>query len=83
MGRIWAHFPVENHRIIEIIESELADVSTQSKKSEGDDQRWKSDRFLVPFRRGALFSVASYPVPASAPNPRSERPPRTPGEMQT
>ena len=44
---------------------------------------WKTDRFLVPFRPGALFSVASYPVPASAPNPQSQRPPRTPGEMQT
>ena len=42
---------------------------------------WKTDRFLVPFRPGALFPVT--PVPASAPNPRSERPPRTPGEMQT
>ena len=45
-------------------------------------RRWKTGRFLVPFRSGALFSVASYPLPVSAPNPRSERPPRTPGEMQ-
>ena len=26
-------------------------------------QLWKTDRFLVPFRPGALFSIASYPVP--------------------
>ena len=30
-------------------------------------QRWKTDRFLVPFRPGALFSVASYPRPGLSP----------------
>ena len=30
-------------------------------------QRWKTDRFLVPFRPGALFSVASYPRPDLSP----------------
>ena len=30
-------------------------------------QGWKTDRFLVPFRPGALFSVASYPRPALSP----------------
>ena len=29
----------------------------------GMSQRWKTDHFLVPFRPGALFSVASYPPP--------------------
>ena len=32
-----------------------------------DEQGWKTDRFLVPFRRGALFSVASYPRPGLSP----------------
>ena len=31
------------------------------------DQRWKTDRFLVPFRPGALFSVASYLRPGLNP----------------
>ena len=30
-------------------------------------QRWKSDRFLVPLRPGALFSVASYLRPGLSP----------------
>ena len=30
-------------------------------------QRWKTDRFLVPFRPGALFSVASYLRPGLSP----------------
>ena len=31
------------------------------------EQGWKTDRFLVPFRPGALFSVASYPLPGLSP----------------
>ena len=31
------------------------------------EQRWKTDRFLVPFRPGALFSVANYPRPGLTP----------------
>ena len=31
------------------------------------NQGWKTDRFLVPFRPGALFSVASYPRPGLSP----------------
>ena len=31
------------------------------------DQGWKTDRLLVPFRPGALFSVASYPRPGLSP----------------
>ena len=30
-------------------------------------QGWKTDRFLVPLRPGALFSVASYPRPGLSP----------------
>ena len=30
-------------------------------------QPWKTDRFLVPFRPGALFSVASYLCPGLSP----------------
>ena len=31
------------------------------------DQGWKTDRFLGPFRPGALFCVASYPRPGLSP----------------
>ena len=31
------------------------------------NQRWKTDRFLVPFRPGVLFSVASYLRPGLSP----------------
>ena len=36
-------------------------------------QGWKTDRFLVPFRPGALFSVASYPHPGLCPQGRRIR----------
>ena len=31
------------------------------------EQGWKTGRFLVPFRPGAIFSVASYPCPGLSP----------------
>ena len=36
-------------------------------RSSSRRQGWKTDRFLVPFRPGALFSVASYPRPGLSP----------------
>ena len=63
MGRIWAHFPVENHRTIEIIESGgWAGVSTQSKKSAGDDPHiffyiYIAVSFLDTFTTYAFFNI--------------------------
>ena len=48
--------------------SSARDFSTwRSRWLEGAEQGWKTDRFLVPFRPGALFSVASYPRPGLSP----------------
>ena len=40
---------------------------TFQQKAATVNQRWKTDRFLVPFRPGAVFSVASYPRPGLSP----------------
>ena len=46
---------------------ELTDTNVKPPPLHTAQQGWKTDRFLVPFRRGALFSVASYPRPGLSP----------------